>query len=524
MNREKKRVHNQNSEVRRKNNNRNNRNTNPNISPTKSVRRVRKRKKTIERFSATLVSLVIIGFCLYVATSFFRGVKENDIPIMSLETGSVSIPKEFDSIIIRDETVYTANRDGEVLYEIIDGEKVAKNSIVSYIADPNLSSHYNEANKFLNDDELVVKNLTENFTGNKEYIYNLNTNIKNKIDSRNYESFDDFYSLVNYIDYTIQHRNELLLSSSESFDEDKFNENISKSRNPLYSINSGVVTYIIDGYENTYNKESIPSLAKNDIKSIDTQGERKLEITAGEEVFKIIESNTWYVVSYIDNEVLTKHKIEKGKNKKIFLHNGYKYDSYNSKVVNIEVNKKDSKVVFEINEGLNNILNKRFTKLKVDDVMHIGMKVPLSAIKYKDTIHIKNDYLYSKDTIDESKKTVYFSKMNGEIDEVIVTIYKEHINDNYSEVLLSTTLLDEGDIIVKEDNYEDEFQIPKRKQITGVLVVNTGVATFREVFVDKNISSSTGVAILKHSDNPNIREYDKIIEDASLAEEGDIIY
>ncbi len=495
-----------------------------NSRPKHSKRKSPKRQKTIERFNISVISIILVVFCLYVGSSILRGVKAKEVPIITLKTGSVSIPKEYKSLIVRNETVYTSPKDGKLVYEIIDGEKVAKNSVVSYITDEKSEKYYEEANKQFNSEDFTIKSLTENYSGSKEYIQNLNRNVKDKVDSRNYNSFSDFYALINNIEYTVELRNSLLLASSEGFDEQTYNENIIKARNPIYSINSGIVSYAIDGNESIYTFESFDNISKKDTLENNKDTKVLLDVNKGDEIFKVIEDNTWYVVSYITNDVLDENNIIQGEYKKIYLNDGVRFNEYNSKVFYVERNKTESKVVFEIEQGITDLLDLRNTTLKVDKSIHSGIKIPLSALKYKDTIKIKNEFLYSINEVDSEKKAVYLSKPNGEIDEIIIDIHRNYENEGYSEILLATTILDAGDILVKKDDSSKELQIPKRSQIQGLLVINSGVAIFREVYIDENAGTATGVAILKIEDNPNIREYDQVIEDTSLIEEGEVIY
>ncbi len=487
------------------------------------IKRKRRKKKTVETVSVSVVSIVLFIFCFYVSLSVYNGVNSKNIPVISLTTGSVTIPKEYKSLIIRDETVYKANSDGELVYNVVDGEKVSKNGVVSYISDADSLQYVEEARKNLNNQELEVKTLIDNYSGDKDYIRNLNQNIKNKIDSRNYETFSDFYALINYVDHTIQHRNNLLLASSEAFDEREYKENLSKARNPIYVTNSGVVSYDLDGFENRFTFENMEDIKKADL-NLKAESKTYFKVMEGDEVLKVVEDNRWYVISYIDNDSLDVNDIYEGKSTDIYLHNGYKFDKYKAVVHNIVRDKKESKVTFEVFEGLNNLLDKRTTKLKIENNVHTGIKIPLSAIKYKDKINIKNEFIYSEGDDEHSKKMVYLSTPKGEIKEFIINVHKEYATEGYSEVLCSTTILDTGDILVKKDDHTKEYQIPKRGHIKGVLVVNTGVAVFREVYTDETVGTNTGVAILKLEDNPNIREYDKIIEDVTMAEEGDIIY
>ncbi len=492
--------------------------------PRKPKRR-RHEKKIVEKTSFIFSLIIILAFLVWIGLSVFRGMNAERIAVVDITLGSVSTPKEFDSIIVRDEHVYTSTNTGELQYAVVEGDRVSKNGVVAYVSDSMSQMYYDEAMKQLDNEDLTVKSLMENYNGSKEYINNLNESIKNKIDSRNYSSFSDYYALIESVEYTVDLRNSYLLSGSENFDLDAYDENIGKSRTAQYATNSGIVSYNLDGYEEQFTVEDFSVIKESDTKLTNSNTQNILtSIEAGQKAFKVIEDNNWYIVTYMNNDYITENAISKDKQKKIYIHNGYQYNEYSAVVHSVTEEGNKSQVVYRLNTGINDMLDIRFTKLKTENDVHEGYKIPASAIEHKDTISIKDEFIYTTEEDVGNETYVYFSKQDGTVEKIMIDILRSSTTPGYSEILTQNTILTAGDILVKEDNYEKEFQIPKLNQIDGVLVVNTGVAFFREVFIDTYVEEGSSTVLLKVEDNPNITQYDKIVEDASLAQEGDVIY
>ncbi|MFV0518902.1 MAG: HlyD family efflux transporter periplasmic adaptor subunit [Lachnospirales bacterium] len=485
----------------------------------------RREKKIIEKTSFIVSLMIILAFLVWIATSVFRGMTSEQLATIDITLGSVSTPKEYDGLIVRDEVVYKATDTGELQYAVIEGDRVAKNGVVAYITDDTSEMYYSEAMSQLQNEDLTVKSLLENYNGNKEYILNLNASIKNKIDNRNYNTFSDFYALIDSVEYTVDLRNSYLLSGSENFDLTSYDENIEKSKISQYASESGIVSYNIDGYESKYTVDDFSNIVESDTKLEDTNTQNIfVTIESGQDAFKVVESNIWDVVIFLENEYIEENKLDVNKSKTIYVHNGYEYKELPSVITYIESVGDKSRVVFEISNGINDFLGIRNAKVKLENAVYSGYKIPASAIEHKDTITIKNDFIYTSENTEGEETYVYFSKLDGEVEKVLIDIHRESNTEGYSEILSQTTILEQGDILVQEDDNTIEYQIPKASQIDGVLVVNTGVAFFREVFIDETLSSGNSTVLLNVEDNTNIKQYDKIIEDATLAEEGDIIY
>ncbi|MFV0439969.1 MAG: HlyD family efflux transporter periplasmic adaptor subunit [Lachnospirales bacterium] len=476
-------------------------------------------------YSDYLVIGVILVFILWFAISSMKNL-ESAVATADVVFGELSVPKEIDALVIREERVYNASSDGEFVYEALEGERVAKGSEIAYLTDEEGALYMEEAMQQIEDENITVSSLLRNFNGNSEYVKNLNDTITSKIKNRNYSNFSDFYALKDSIEYTVGLRNNFLLTSSEDFDMDKYNENIAKSREFMFAENSGIVSYSVDGYESNYSTQDFSTITENDI-TIGNENILKSNtytVSQGDAVFKIVESNVWYIASYVDNEQITTENLIEGNKKEIYVYNGYEYKEYNSKIHQIISGESESLVIFEMYSNVQDFLDIRSTKIKTSLSEYYGYKIPTSSITQKETLRIKEDFVHYEENQAGSTSFVYFSKADGSVEKILVDVYRESVKEGYVVILEENTNLAKGDILLKDVDSEEQFQIGTPVAINGVLVVNSGIATFREIFIDESLGTSTSYTILPEDENTNIRQYDIIVEDATVINDGELVY
>ena len=108
-----------------------------------------------------------------------------------------------------------------------------------------------------------------------------------------------------------------LVPGTSQQDESKYNDIITRlgdSEVVLHQVASaqnGVVSYYIDGYEGYFTPERMTSLSyettkKQDFRTVNLTRDNTLK---GEPLFKICQSNMWYVMAWIDTENISKYEV-----------------------------------------------------------------------------------------------------------------------------------------------------------------------------------------------------------------------
>jgi hypothetical protein len=101
---------------------------------------------------------------------------------------------------------------------------------------------------------------------------------------------------------------------------------------------------------------------------------------------------------------------------------------------------------------------------------------------------------------------------------VPISIVSEY--DDYYLVDVST--FEEGDILILEDDPDQIYEIGAKKMLQGVYSVNKGYAVFKPVNILTDLED--GYVIAEEGYYGSISKYDRIALNASMIQEGAIIY
>ena len=150
----------------------------------------------------------------------------------------------------------------------------------------------------------------------------------------------------------------------------------------VYAKSSGIVSYKLDGLEQSLNPLNIDKISIDDIKQIIAsynEVENKKEIQEG---VKVIENYTWYVCSIL-NEDQVKDLKEGSKVNLIFK--GNEKQQINAKIIKIfDPVDGEHKITFEINEYVKDYYNIRVADITIITRQYEGFIVSKSSIVEND--------------------------------------------------------------------------------------------------------------------------------------------
>ncbi len=456
------------------------------------------------QFYIGLTAFIIL---LYFGSNIYRMLTNNGIDDMQLEKTVVDTPKVYDGLILRNEVITKATTDGEIAYKVANNEKAKVNQLVAQIV---------TGDKVVQNIEISSEEFT---TLNKEHnadIENINSRIKSEFSYSKIQDFSQAYVYAEKIYESMEVRNQMILSDMNATTTTAEQSAVKES---LYTTVSGVVSYDLDSYEEKYSLDSIDEITPDDIKTVtknNTVVRNKLVEKDGV-VFKVLTTNNWYIVAFIDNQEIKSRNLAVGIDYTLYANKANVFVPIISNIESIVEGEKTSKVVFKCDSYTSDYADHRSVSFKLAKDNIEGFKVPRTAIKQKESIVINNEFIFFNE--EKGYDFVVKKGYNGETYEVPIVKYKTENVNTY--VLKSDTELNKGDMLLKGD---ETYQIPDIFIINGVYLLNTGVVTFKEVTIYDGALEDENVVFLESNVNQKVRIHDTIAVNVADISENEIIY
>jgi len=478
------------------------------------------RNKTLARVTVIFFAFVFI-FILQGIISF--AVKPH-IAIDRITLGSVTSPTELTGVIIRDEKVYKSTAAGSIRFDVAENARVKKDELVCDVENTDEVNRINAQLAGVNEELLKVQALR---TDNNDVNVNeqrINLLMKNMLDDwpgrMNSSDFSLMYSLKDSLSTNVDLRNQIILSDSpdaltdQEAQRQSYQDELNSNMTLFKSDETGVVSTLIDGYEDTYTLSVTAMLQKE--QTVQKGGAPKL-LTAqtaeeGTPLFKIIHSNTWYIAAYLPNDLVKDWKADDPK----VLYIGGASSGLPAAVDHITEKGGESYVLFKCTRFMEDYLTSRYIHFKAGNDASEGYKIPISSVATKTLLCIPREYV----SIDDDQlKTANVTGANGGI----INFNYMAIDDNTVYVDPSSGNITSGLEIQSPADAQATFKLSETADITGVYRVNNGAADFRKVVLD-TATQNEGYYVLNPDSNKNLQENDSIVHDASKVNEGDIIY
>ncbi|NLK63961.1 MAG: hypothetical protein GX289_02585 [Tissierellia bacterium] len=241
------------------------------------------------------LSFVIVVIAIYIFQNF-----KSPAEFIVVENGILEDVIKAEGIVVKDEKVYNATIDGNVLYYYEEGAKIKKGQL---IADINTDADSVEVNRQIAEIQAAIDRTEnsgqvlsqENFTAyqNELQISILNNELQHMYYIMEQMTNGDYYS-SKYEDYSLGQLKEMKNNLANS---------ISTNKVPYYSDRAGIVSYKTDGLEDIYKFENVtdvtPSAA---VKREYAVRDKKEFVHNGESLYKIIRNFEYYILVTVNNE------------------------------------------------------------------------------------------------------------------------------------------------------------------------------------------------------------------------------
>lgn len=447
--------------------------------------------------NAQIGLFIVLIIVVYIISQFFKLINRNDISSYQVKEGSLAISSVYTGIALREEQVFQCADTGFINYLAREGEHIASGDLL-YIIDEGGTL----------DELLNQNNLGENSLSDQD-LANLKTDIINFNSTFDKSDFTDVYDFLYAMDGSILKLANMNILNELDGERANINYDLVKlNRAPQ----AGYVVYHTDGYENV----SVNSITPEMFDMAQYEKHQMINNTLveqGQAVYKMITSEDWMLAIQLEEEralelmgetyveikfLSTQETAWAGISVQQFGDEFYAYLSLNNSVVTF--------------------CNERFIDIELVTHNEQGLKIPISAIAYRQFNVVPE--LYRIDRIDANNSTFLrktFLEDGQQSSEVVsVSVYAETEDGIY----VDANQLKIGDYLLME-NSMSENAVSQVGELVGVYCINQGYAEFRQIVI---LYQNDEYAIIQKNTPSGINEYDYIVLDASMVSPDDFIF
>lgn len=450
--------------------------------------------KTSGNFNIGVVVFFII--IIYVLFNIFSYFTKSHIAEYQVQQGTIASNNIYQGIIVRDETVEYAERDGYINYYVKNASKVSTSDVIYSIdIDGSIAKEIEKAGA---DSDAISK---ENLAA---ISLELDTFVKDYNPSQFSESYTFFNNLNTEITQSVN--TNALTNLSDKVSQAEANQTFFQMK----SKEDGVIVYEIDGFENyTIDDVANPELNYNSYKA--THLFEKEKVKTSDAVYKRINSEDWNIIIPI-SENLAKDLNERSNVKIRFC----KDDFTTNASCNIIKKENNYYLNIYLKKAMIRYANDRFIDVELVMSEKSGLKIPQSAITSKEFFTIPKEYF----TIGGESSQLGFMRKHTVDGENIAkfvnpTIYYETEEYYY----IDNEFVEKGDQILKP-NSQSIYEIgTDTGSLIGVYNINKGYAVFKQINI---IYENEEYAIIETKTSYGISLYDHIALDASEIKENQL--
>lgn len=415
-----------------------------------------------------------------------------------VEYGTMAANNIYKGIVLRDETVYTSEYKGTVNYYVKEYSKVGFNDLI-YSVDES-GSVASKLNEVKQDVATISKELSTD-------IADMLNDFQLSYDSR------EFYTV-----YALKDEMNSLLNEALSLDAlNQISEyaNTAEGNNTFHRVRApedGIIAYYVDGYEGI-TTDSFESEMLNE--SVYQRENLKVnpEVTVGQEVFKIINSEKWNVILPISSELAMDLKDDTLIRIRFVKDSKEVYAEY-------EIIEKNGAhyMILTMKNAMIRYASERYLEIELLLAEETGLKIPNSSIVEKEFYTIPVDYFLKGD--DSSADGLLIEKTdkdgNPTTEFIDPTIYYRTEQFCY----IDSEYVQAGDRIIKP-NSVDKYVIGNDTAILqGVYNINKGYAVFKQIEI---MLHNEEYSIVKTGTSYGIALYDHIALDGSKIQEDELL-
>ena len=455
-----------------------------------------KNKKIVKYRKPIHINIGVIIFSiilLYVIFNIFVYLTKDHISVYEVQQGTIAENNVYSGLVLRSEVPYYSEDTGSLNYYVKDASKVAANQLVySVDEEGSIASAINDANQ--DGSKMDSDSLSE---------------VEDSIDNfKNSYSREEFYNTYTFRDDVNSMLNEALSQNAlDTLSQDVSTAINNNTFHPVNAAESGVITYYVDGFEgvtvDSFTKEMFQqsNYQKTNLKA-------NVSVSAGDPVYKMINSEIWNIIVPIDETMATRLAEHTVVEIKFLKDNKTMYAYY-------EIRQQDGQnyLILTLKSAMIRYAKERYLEIELLLSEESGLKIPNSAITEKEFFTVPVGFFLQGD--DSSNLGCLVKKDSG-TEFVSPTIY--YSDDTY--YYIDSEDVQKGDILQKPDSNETYTIGTDVASLNGVYNVNKGYAVFKQIDV---IYQNEEYSILKTGTTYGLSLYDHIALDGSKVTENQLI-
>ena len=351
-----------------------------------------KNRKKRKKFQIIIISFVV----LYLLFRSVPSLLANSAKTILTERGVLITKFSAEGFSIKQETVVKSQVKGQLELSVDEGARLAAgHEVVSVNSLKDTSSLKEELEQLENSISALEKSEAETklIINEKEKVGNLKESLVDELQSSIIAgNFDEVYLLKEQLALYDEKAKDVSFSNTlagqglENLKSKKevISKEISSNHMKYYSEHGGIISYIIDGYEETYlpkefenytyDKLNSTKIKKNDVKT---------DIDVGQPMYKIIDNFEWYLAIKIE-DIKEIKDFEVGDNVQIQMKKDSK--ELKGRITAINNSGKKAVMVVRFTTMLHDYYDIRFPEVDIIQSKEEGYRIPTKAIIDKDNL------------------------------------------------------------------------------------------------------------------------------------------
>lgn len=263
---------------------------------TKKKKKINSKRLIIPIYLLIVILLIFIVYVYPMITGVFTKT-------MTAEYGNLKVSENVTCYIIKNETLYFANDEGDINYFFDEGTLARSGAEILNISPATINENA-ALGKF--------EDHAQSFASGQTFLNEKNKNFSNilsnlTIQRSEYAEGEDEVRLTE-IDRYIDQLNGITKSQKQSDSDAELSELGLIPENYVVQ-KPGIVSYMLDGYESELSPYTMELLDPSKMASIDAQSKDVSRKTTryGEPLFKIVDNSAWYAVMWIEERDLGKY-------------------------------------------------------------------------------------------------------------------------------------------------------------------------------------------------------------------------
>lgn len=458
--------------------------------------KVRKMRKPLNINVGVIIFAIIFVYLAFSVTAY---LSKDKIQFYEVVEGGIVSDQSHTGLILRQEEVKNSTSAGYVNFYLREGKRASVGTRIYSL-----------------DETGGLKNLMEEIQTEEQPISDENLrDLRKQLDSFVLSFEDSEFSSVYDQRYDLEN-SVMEYASFDTVDQlDRLATEAGISFQQITSDVSGVVSYGIDSYEGmTAADVEEGSFDRTSYsKTIRQSGEM---VDSGVPIYKIVTSESWNLIFQISEEEIERYRDRTSLTIR-FLDGSLTTSGAYSMITG-----KDGKTYgkLDFTKYMEQFIGDRFVDFEIVEDQTSGLKIPISAVTDKNFFLIPADYItQGGDSSDQGFNKEVYTEEGTSVVFVPADIYYSDERYYYVDAGENGEFKN-GDYVVKPQSTE-RFQIGQTASLQGVYNINRGYAVFKQIEI---LDSNDEYYTVKQGTSYGLSVYDHIVLDASMVQEGQILY